>query len=59
MIYEIIFTILSGGILSLISFVLSYIKDKSDSKSIDKENKEIKEKIEIVKEFADEQTNVM
>mgnify|MGYP005775967383 FL=1 len=59
MIYEIIFTILSGGILSLISFVLSYIKDKSDSKSIDKENKEIKEKIEIVKEFADEQTNVI
>lgn len=59
MIYDIIFTILSGGVLSLSSFILSYIKDKSDSKSIDKENKEIREKIEIVKEFADEQTNVI
>ncbi len=57
--YEIIVTILSSCILSLLSFVLSYIKDKSDSKSIDKENKEIKEKIEIVKEFAEEQTNVI
>lgn len=59
MIYDIIYTIVSGALLSLTSFVLSYIKDRSDSKSIDKENKEIEKKIEIVKGLADEHTNVI
>lgn len=59
MLSDIIYTLLSGSIISTISLVLSYVKDKSDAKSIDKENDEIKEKLESVKTFTDEDANVI
>lgn len=59
MLFDILVTLLSGSIISIITLVMSYLKEKSDAKSIAKENDEIKEKIEIVKEFTDEKTNVI
>lgn len=59
MISDILYTIISGSIISTLSLILSYIKEKADTKSIHNENEEIKEKVESVKEFADKETNVL
>lgn len=59
MIYDILGMLLSGSAISLTTLAMSYLKEKSDAKSIAKENDEIKEKIKIVKEFTDEKTNVI
>lgn len=56
---DIFYTILSGTTLTLISYVLSYIKERADAKSIKTENKEIKEKIAEVKEFTDGEKNII
>lgn len=57
--FDIICTVLSGSVISFISFLLSYVKDKTDAKAIDKENAEIKEKLENFKEFTNEHANVI
>ena len=59
MINQIIYTLVTGTFMAIISVIMSYFKDKSDAKAIDKENDEIKEKIQDVREFANEESNVI
>lgn len=56
---DILLTLLLGSAMPLIPLAMFYIKEKSDAGAIAKENEEIKEKIEIVKNYTDEKINVI